>query len=106
MYSTSYIQGLTVQGRNYGGKGEQFPGRRIIMGAPNHYGGAKYLLGAPNSPNNFTITSFNTVNFLPKDLRFEQWGAKHASCPGHSLTSLRPCYSFLFTLTIAFICNI
>jgi len=66
------------QGRNDGGKGAQFPGRRIIM-------------GAPKSPNNFTSTFFNTVNFLPKDFRFENGAAKLASCPGRRLTSLRSC---------------
>jgi len=49
------------QGRNDGGQGAQFPGRRISMRAPNDY-------GAPKSPNNVTRTS---VHFLPKDLTFE-----------------------------------
>jgi len=34
---------------------------------------------------------FNTVNLLPKELRFEHGGAKLASCPGRYLTSLPPC---------------
>jgi len=33
---------------------------------------------------------FNTVQLLPKDLRFEHGGAKLVSCPGRHLTSLRP----------------
>jgi len=60
--------------------------------APSHYGGAKLLRGAPKSPNDVTNTSFNTVHFLPKELRFEHWGARLASCPGRHLTSLRPCW--------------
>jgi len=35
-------------------------------------------------------TFFNTVHFVPKDLRFEQTGSKLAFCPGGHLTSLRP----------------
>jgi len=37
---------------------------------------------APKSPNNVTRTFFNTVHLLPEDLRFENGGAKLASCPG------------------------
>ena len=40
---------------------------------------------------NVTSTFFNTVNLLPKDLRFKHGGTKLVSCPGHYLTSLRPC---------------
>jgi len=53
--------------------------------------GTNCLLGAPKSPKNFTSTFFNTGNFLPKDLRFENGGAKLASCPECRLTSLRHC---------------
>jgi len=49
--------------------------------------------GSPKSPNSFTSTFFNRVNFLPKDLRFEHGGAKFAYCPGRHLTSLRPCFT-------------
>jgi len=49
-----------------------------IPRVPDHYGGAKCLLGAPKSPNNFTSTFFSTGNFLAKDIRFEHWGAKLA----------------------------
>jgi len=62
-----------------GVKGTQFLGRRIIMGTP------KCL-------NSFISTFFNTVNFLPEDLRFEHGDDKLASCPGRHLTSLRPCH--------------
>ena len=74
-----------------GDGGAQFPGRRIIMGAPNHCWGRQMSAGAPKIPNNFTITFFSTVNFLPKDLTFENGGAKLASFPGRSPTSLHPC---------------
>jgi len=67
-----------TQVRNEGGKGAQFPCRRITM-------------GVPQSPNNVRNTFFNTVHLLPKDLRFEHRGAKAASCPGGHLTSFHPC---------------
>jgi len=68
-----------TQGRNDGGaRGEQYPG-------------AESLRGAPKSPNNVISTFFNTVNFIPKDLRFKYGGAKLASCPGRRLTALRLC---------------
>jgi len=72
------------QGRNEGGK------RGKIPRAPNHCGGAKSLRGVPENPNNITTTFFNTVDLLPKDLKFEHGGAKLASCPEHHITSLRP----------------
>ena len=50
---------------------------------------------APKSPKNVASTFFNTVNLLPKDLMFEQGGAKIASYPGRHLTSLCPCRSSL-----------
>ena len=68
------------QGRH---KGAQFYGSRItggaeiLRGAPNDYGGAEWLwvcrmvVRAPKSSNNVTSTFFNTVDLLPKDLRFE-----------------------------------
>ena len=46
---------------------------------------------APKSPNNTASTFFNTVQLLPKDLRFEYGGAKLASCLGRHTTSLRRC---------------
>jgi len=45
-----------------------------IPWAPNHYGGAKSLRGAPKCPNNVRSTFFNTVDLLPKDFRFEHGG--------------------------------
>jgi len=67
-----------------------------ITRAPNHFGGAEILrgrrmiAGTPKNPNNVTRTFFNAVHFLPEVLRFENGGAKLASCPGRNLTSLRP----------------
>ena len=54
-----------------------------ITRVPNHSGGAK-------NPNNVTRTFFNTVHLLPEDLRFENGGAKLASCPGRHLTLSPP----------------
>jgi len=70
-----------TQGRNEGGKGEQFSGRRITMGPPNH-------CGVPKSPKNVASTFFNTVNLLQKELRFEHGSAKLAFCPGRHPTLL------------------
>ena len=70
--------------RKEGGK------RGTILRALNHYGDAKWLRVAQKSPNNVTWTFFNTVNLLPKDLRFEHGGTNLASCPGRHLTLLRP----------------
>ena len=53
------------QGRTEGGKGSIMP-------------------QASKSPNNIASIFFNTVHLLPG-------GAKLASCPGHHLTSVRPC---------------
>ena len=68
-------------GRNKGG---------TIFRAPNHCVSAKALRGTPKSPKIVTTTFFNAIYLLPKDLRFEHWGARLASCPGRHLTSLRP----------------
>ena len=99
----SYSQG--VRGVTTGGaRVAQFPGRQITMGAvpqkfplpyrrgrSYHCGGTELLREAPKSPNNVTSTFFNTVNLLPKKLRFDHGGAKLDFCPGRHLTSLRPC---------------
>jgi len=62
------LQGRCGQGRNEGGaRGAHFPGRQNTMGH-------RMTVGALKSPNNITSIFFNTVNFLPKDLRFN-------SCP-------------------------
>jgi len=68
----------TVTGVRKGDNGEQFPGHRITM-------------RVPKCPKNVTSTFFNTVNLLPKELRFQHGAAKLASCPGRHLTSLRLC---------------
>ena len=60
-----------------GGKGVQFPGRRITAGGQKSQHCHKHF--------------FKTVHLLPKDLRFEHGGAKLVSCPRCHLTSLRPC---------------
>jgi len=76
----------SYQGRDKGGQGGTIPQ------APNHYyGGRRMTAAALKSPSNVTITFFNTVHLLPKDLKFEHGGAKFASCPGRHLISLRPC---------------
>jgi len=67
--------------------------------------------GASKSPNNVTSIFFNAVHLLPKDLRFEHWCAKVASCPGRHLTSLRPCRggqttTFLTNFNIAILHNL
>jgi len=51
---------------------------------------------APKSPNNVTSTSFNTVHWLPKAIRFEHRGAKLASCQGRYQASLRPWVWWIF----------
>ena len=66
------------QGRNEGGKGV------IIPRAPIDCGRCRKVL-------TMSQVLFNTVHLLPKDLRFENGGAKLVSCPGRHLTSLRPC---------------
>jgi len=58
---------------------------------------AESLWGA-ESPINVTSTFFNTVNLLPKELSFEHWGAKLASCPGRHLTSLRPWFQHIYEI--------
>jgi len=63
-----------VQGRNERGKGGTIPR------APNHYGGAESLRGAPKRPKNVTSTFFRTVHLLPKDLRSAHGGAKLQTC--------------------------
>jgi len=55
--------------RNDGGKGVTIPRAQDLYRITA--GGAKCLLRAPRSPNIFARTCFNTVNFLPKDLRSE-----------------------------------
>jgi len=66
--STTLTSGIT--------RGLQFSGRPVTM-------------GAPKSHSNVTSTFFNTLQLLPKYLRFERGDAKLASCPGCHLTLLR-----------------
>jgi len=72
------------QGRNEGARGRNYPGAESLWGRWN-------TAGVPKNPNNVTGTFFNTVHLLPEDLRFENGGAKLASCRGPHLNSLRPC---------------
>ena len=67
-----------LQGEGQGG---------TIPRAPNNCEGPK----SRNAINTFV----NTVHLLPKDVRFEHWGAKLDSCPRRHLTLLHPCTSRL-----------
>ena len=64
--------------------------------------GTESLLWAQKSPNNVESTFFDTVYLLPKDLRFENGGAKLASCSGCHLTLLRPWKSFVSQVLYSF----
>jgi len=68
------------QGRNEGG--HISPGANSLWGALNHCGSAELLREAPKSPNNVTSTFFNTVNLLPKELRFDHWAPNLFVAPG------------------------
>jgi len=46
-------------------------------------------MGALKSPNSVTITFFNTVHLLPKDLSFEYGGTNLAAGHRRHLSSLR-----------------
>jgi len=99
----AYYTSPPLHMRNEGGQGGQnSPGAWSLWGRRITAGGAKCLLVAPKSPNNFTSTFFNTVNFLPKSLRLEHGGVKFASCPGRHLTSLRPWASVTFIPCVSF----
>jgi len=56
--------------------------------------------GAEN-PNNVTRTSFNTVHWHPKAIRFEHGGAKLVSCPGRHQASLCPWVWWIFQQIIS-----
>ena len=79
-----------TQRRNKGG-GHNSPGDESLWWPRITAGSAEWPRRALKSPNNVTSTFFDTVHWLPEDLRFEHGGAKLASCPGRRLTSLRPC---------------
>jgi len=52
------IYAYSLQGRNEGRKGVQFPGRRITIGAPNHRWSAELLRGrrqVPTMPQVFSL---------------------------------------------------
>jgi len=68
------------QGRNDGGQGAQFPGRRITMRASLT---ARVLAMSH-------VQYFTAVHLLSKDLRFEHGAAKLTSCPGRHLILLYP----------------
>jgi len=74
------MRGCTIyEGHNEGGAREaQFPGRRITMGAQNHYGGAESLWGG-----RITAGGRGKVHLLPKDLRFERGGPNLFLAPGY-----------------------
>jgi len=83
-------RGLTTGGQG----GHNSPGAGSLWGR-------QMSAGSPKSLNNFTGTFFNTVPFLPKDLRFELGGAKLVSFPGRRLTSLRPwAYKIIITFAV------
>ena len=74
-----------MQERNDGGQwGHNSPGTESLWGR-------RMTARASKCPTNVTSTFFNTLHWVPKDLRFEHGCAKPASCPGRHLTSLRPC---------------
>jgi len=60
--------------------------------------------GAEN-PNIVTSTSFNTVHWLPKAIRFEHAGTKLASCPWRHQASLRPWVWWIFQQIISRPCT-
>jgi len=73
-----------AQGRNDGwGKGAHLPGRRIIMGVPNHCGCAK-------KSQQFHNYFLQYSKFPSERPHVRTWGAKLASCPGRNLTSYTP----------------
>jgi len=74
-----------------------------IPRAPNHYWGAEWLRGESKSPDNVTSTFFNTVNLLPKDLRFNHGGGKLA--PSNLVTPLCQCLSCWFKKSLCWVCN-
>jgi len=78
------------RGVTMGDKGDTIPRAPDHYGAPNHCGGRQMSPRGAENLNNFTSTFFNTINVLPKNLRFEHGGAKLASCPGPRLTSYAP----------------
>ena len=70
------------QGRSEGGKGAQFPRRRITMGAPNHLRGRRMTAEGAEQSQQYRKVLSSTVHLLRKHLRFEHGAVKLASCPG------------------------
>jgi len=71
------------QGRNEGARGCNYPDTESLWGH-------RMIVGTFWRPRNVTRTFFSAGHLLPEDLRFENGGAKLASCPERHLTSLRP----------------
>jgi len=101
--AVSFFQNLTKQLsfiRSQGlNEGAQSPGRRITVGAPNHYGERRMTAGTPKSPNNVTDVFFNAVYLLPKDLKFEHGGAKLASIARALSNLVMPLYARVMSCT-------
>ena len=95
----SAITDCTAGTRRGAARGPNSPGTESLWGRRISAGGAE-------NPNSTTSTFFNTVNFLPKDLRFEHGGAKVASCPGRHLASLRPCCTGSIPETSFWLCKL
>ena len=88
-----------VQARNEGGgKGGTF------LLAPNQCEDAELLWEAPKSPNTVASTLFNTVNLLPKELRFDHVGSKLKFCPIKKKFGSK--VNLLFTDTDSLCCEI
>ena len=82
-------------------------GRRGGNNSPGagSYVGAESLQGTPKSPNNFTSTFFNTVNFLLRDLRFEHGST--CFLPRTSSNFVTPLMILIFYSTAArFFCDV
>jgi len=94
------LQSVTcVQARNEGGgKGGTF------LLAPNQCEDAELLWEAPKSPNTVASTLFNTVNLLPKELRFDHVGSKLKFCPIKKKFGSK--VNLLFTDTDSLCCEI
>ena len=65
---------------------------------------AEWLREAPLSPNNVTCTFCSTVHLLPKDLRFEQEGAKLPFCPRRHVNRVTP-LTWLLVISNIKCCN-
>jgi len=68
------LYGALAQRRNEGGQGGTIPR------APNHYGNAEWLWGAPKSHNNVTSTFFNST-FASERPQVRTWGCQTCFLP-------------------------